>query len=201
MTGNGSRFALVVFLLLHCLVVRVGQANDSPLNDQALAFLENHTTEIVVEARKFADALPPALRSDAGRFPVLQSLGPVTLHMQMDEIRLLLGQAVSTEETETGWKWSYTRMKGKKLIVVFDLTKRVMQILSNAEEFVVPQKLSVGTWLDEFEKIYGSRFLRTSTPVSRQFKLVKYPFSNLALIVHTSTGVVYALMVFDNTSK
>ncbi len=202
----GLRKDFILVLLAAILAVQAGadtSSDDEPsLDEQALAYLEDHAKLIAAESRRLNLGSPPILRNAGGRLPVLTALGPVDIHMAMDDVMRVLGNPTSINEApDNGLKWSYTRRRAKKVIIVFDSKSRVIRIFSTSDDFQIPRRLSVGMLLEDFEMVYGGRRVRKSEVLSRQLKLVKYPFSNLAIVVDTENGFVHALMVFDREAS
>jgi len=140
------------------------------------------------------DANVSALRANA---PImLSSLGQVQLSMTIKQVENILGKPAQKKNSEHGETWRYDRSHGKTLYVIFNQEGHVTHVSTDSSEFKVPNSLGVGSPQQDFESLYGARALRKSDPLKMNCRLIKYPLSQLALIVDDSNDFVVGIMVF-----
>lgn len=193
----------IPLLLVVCILIlgMVGDALGQPaedLNDRALGFLVENAGSIQTSSREFKSKANPVMRGQAKRFPILHGIGAARLNMSADEVIKALGKPDREEESDSGWKWTYFRPGKKVLVLSFDLRRAVTQVFTNSKEFRVPEDLSIGFPLQDFERVYGSRRFRESTQISLDLRLLKYPFSNLAIVIDSDENIALSMMVFKD---
>lgn len=163
---------------------------------EALNHLFDNRGSIVYEAKKHAANAPPPLRSESRKIPILQSIGEIQLNMSEEDVAKLMGAPDVKKDSFDGRKWSYLEDQNETIIIAFDDVGHVEQIFSSSKKINIPVELSINQLLGEFEAIYGSRRFRSTTTLTPELKLVKYPFSNLALVVNSNTNLVHSIMVY-----
>lgn len=201
MSARPRRGAVRLLAILGCAGLLSGPGADCvgaevDTGARALEVLVEGAEPIRLSALRLAAQALPVIRSEAAKFPVLTALGPARIGMTAAAVEQELGRPDRKEETDFGWRWTYAQPGGRKLVVAFDLENKVTHAMTDSNRHQVPERLGVGAAVQDFERIYGSRRFRESTPVSLQLRLLKYPFSNLALVVDTSDDVVRSVMVF-----
>src|SRR5205809_2151353 len=148
------RSALLIFMIVLTLRAQPNEKRPSPA-----AVLAEQGQKITLDAEQLLkNSSVETLR--AGTPMLVSSLGPVHLRMTTDEVEKLLGKPAQRKDSDYGASWRYDRKGGKTIYVVFDQELRVTHVSTDSNEFQVPNLLTVGTPLQEFETLYGTRSLR-----------------------------------------